>query len=47
MIFCQDLGGEIKIDWSQVVIPIGNKKIKLEPKEKAKFTLLKSDDPKS
>ena len=32
---------------SQVVIPIGNKKVKLEPEEKAKFIVLKSDDPKA
>ena len=43
--FCQDLGGEIKLYWSQVVIPIGNKKVKLEPEEKEKFTVMKSDDP--
>ena len=29
------------------MIPIGNKKVKLEPKEKEKFTVLKSDDPKA
>ena len=45
--FCQDLGGEIKLDWSQAMIPIGNKKVKLEPEEKAKFIVLKSDDPKA
>jgi hypothetical protein len=45
--FCRDLGGEIKLDWSQATIPIGNKKVKLEPEEKAKFTVLKSDDPKA
>lgn len=45
--FCQDLGGEIKLDWSQVVISIGNKKVKLEPEERAKFTVLKSNDPKA
>ena len=30
-----------------MVIPIGNKKVKLEPKENEKFTVLKSDDPKA
>ena len=45
--FCQDLGGEIKLDWSQAMIPIGNKKVKLEPEEKEKVTVLKSDDPKA
>ena len=29
------------------MIPIGNKKVKLEPEEKEKFTVLKSDDPKA
>ena len=45
--FCRDLGGEIKLGWSQLVIPIGNKKVKLEPREKVKFIVLKSDDPKA
>ena len=45
--FYRDLGGEIKLYWSQAVIPIGNKKVKLEPEEKAKFTVLESDDPKA
>lgn len=46
-IFCQDLGGEIKLDYSQVVIPIGSKKVKLEFEEKEKFVVLKLDDPKA
>ena len=46
-IFCRDMGDEIKLDWSQYIIPIGNKKIKLEPKEKANFTMMKFDDPKA
>ena len=46
-VFFRDLGGEIKIDWSQEVIPIGNKKVKLELEEKAKFIVLKSDNPKA
>ena len=29
------------------MIPIGNKKVKLEPEEKVKFTFLKLDDPKA
>ena len=45
--FYWDLGGEIKLDWSQVVIPIRNEKVKLEPKEKANFIVLKLDDPKA
>ena len=46
-IFCKDLGGEINLYWSQVFIPIWSKKIKIEPKEKEKFMVLKSDDPKA
>lgn len=46
-IFCRDLEGEIKLNWSQVVIPIGSKKVKLEPEEIVKFIVLKSDDPKA
>ena len=45
--FYRDLGGEIKLDSSQVVILIGSKKVKLEPEEKAKFIVLKLDDPKA
>lgn len=37
------MGGEIKLDWSQVVIPVGNKKVKLDPEEKSKCTVLKYD----
>lgn len=40
-IFCRDLGGKIKLDWFQVVIHIGSKKVKLEPEEKDKFIVLK------
>ena len=32
---------------SQAMIPIRNKKVKLEPEEKEKFTVLKSNDPKA
>ncbi|XP_059078063.1 uncharacterized protein LOC131876637 [Cryptomeria japonica] len=32
--FCKDLGGEIKMDWFEAVIPLGNQKIKLEPEPK-------------
>ena len=46
-IFCRDMGGEIKLGWSRSIVPICNKKIKLEPKEKAKFTIMKYDDPKA
>ena len=35
------------MDWSHTIIPIGNNKIKLELEEKAKFTILKSGDPKA
>ena len=31
--FCRDMGGEIKLDWSHAIIPIGDKKIKLELEE--------------
>lgn len=44
--FCGDTGGEIKLDWPHPIIPIRNK-VKLEPEEKAKFIVLKSDDPKA
>ena len=44
--FCQDLGGEIKLDFSQAVIPIGSKKVKLKPKENVKITILTLGDPK-
>lgn len=43
----KDMGGKIKLYWSHAIIPIGNKKIKLEPKEKAKSTMTKFDDPKA
>jgi hypothetical protein len=45
--FCRDLGGKIKLDWSQAIIPIGSKKVKLGPDKKEKFTVLKLDDPKA
>lgn len=45
--FCKDMGGEIKMDWSHAIILVGTKKIKLEPEEKAKFTVMKFDDPKA
>ena len=45
--FCRDMGGEIKLDWSHAIIPIGDKNIKLEPKEKVEFIVLKFDDPKA
>lgn len=45
--FCRDMGGEIKMDWSHGIIPMGNKKIKMEPKEKAKFIVLNTNDPKA
>ena len=43
--FCKDLDGEIKMDMSHALIPIGDKKVKLNHKPKAKYTVLKSDDP--
>ena len=43
--FCRDLGGEINLDWFEAIIPIGSKKVKIEPKKKEKVTILKLDDP--
>ena len=45
--FCQDLGGEVKMDWSQDVIPIGKVKVTLLPKTKSKYIVFPSNDPKS
>lgn len=45
--FCKDLGGEIKMDWSEAKIPIGRQKITLIPEPKSKFTVFPSEDPKS
>lgn len=44
--FYREMGGDIKMHWSCAIIPVGNKKIKLEPKEKEKFIVLEFDDPK-
>lgn len=45
--FCKDLGEEIQMDWPYATIPINSKKFILEPKSKEKFTVMKSDYPKS
>lgn len=45
IIFCRDLGGEIKMDMSHALISIGDKKAKLNPEPKDKYTVLKYDDP--
>lgn len=45
--FCKDLGGEIQLDWSHALIPLGNKKVRLDPEPKAKYMVLKSDDPRA
>lgn len=45
--FYKDLGGKIKMDWSEAIIPLGNQKIKLEPKPKNKYTIFPSDNPKA
>lgn len=45
--FCKDMGGEIKMDWSEAYIPMGKKKIKLEPKPRNKYTVVPSDNPKA
>ena len=34
--FCRDMGGEIKMDWSEEIIPVGNKKVRLTSEEKNK-----------
>jgi hypothetical protein len=45
--FYKDMGGEIKMDWSEAYIPVGKKKIKLEPELKNKYTVVPSDNPKA
>lgn len=45
--FCKDLGGEIKMDWSEAIISIGKQKFALQPEPKSKYTVFPSDDPKS
>lgn len=45
--FCKDLRGEIKMDWSEAIIPLGNQKIKLEPEPKNKYTVFPLDNPKA
>lgn len=45
--FCKDLGGEIKMDWSEAIIPLGKQKIKLEPKLKNRYTVFPFDNPKA
>lgn len=44
---CKDLGGEIKMDWSQATIPVEKQKVVLQPETKSKFIVFPSDDPKS
>ena len=43
---CQHLG-EVKMDWSQAIIPIGKEKVTLLPEAKSKYIVFPSDDPKS
>lgn len=45
--FCWDLGGEVKMDWSQEVIPIGKEKVTLLPEAKSKYIVFPFDDFKS
>lgn len=45
--FCNNLGGEVKLDWSQATILIGNKKVLLKPVCKDKYTILPFEDPRS
>ena len=41
------MGGEVKLDWSQATIPIGNKKVTITLENKDKYIVLASKDPKS
>lgn len=45
--FCKEMGGEIKMDWSEAYIPVGKRKVKLEPELKNKYTVVPSDNPKA
>ncbi|KAH9293046.1 hypothetical protein KI387_041753 [Taxus chinensis] len=45
--FCKELGGEVKMDWSCAHIPIKGVNQKLEPEKKSKYTVSKSEDPRS
>ncbi|GLJ13010.1 hypothetical protein SUGI_0203320 [Cryptomeria japonica] len=45
--FYKELGGEIKMDWLEAIIPLGKQKIKLEPEPKNKYTVFPSDNPKA
>lgn len=45
--FCKDLGGEIKMDWSQAAIPIGKRQVILQREPKSKFTVFPMDDPEA
>ena len=38
--------GEIKLDWSEAYIPMGKKRVKLEPEPKNKYIMVPSDNPK-
>lgn len=41
------MGGEIQLDWLHVIIPIGNKRVKLESGEKEKYSMMNFDNPKA
>lgn len=45
--FCKDMGGEIRMDWSQAMITIGKQRVLLHPETKAKYTVFPLDDPKT
>lgn len=45
--FCKELGGEIKMDWSEAIVPLGKQKIKLEHEPKNKYTVFPSDNPEA
>ena len=43
----KDLDGEIKMDMSHALIPVGDKRVKINLEPKAKYIVLKSDDPRA
>ncbi|KAH9315761.1 hypothetical protein KI387_024388, partial [Taxus chinensis] len=45
--FYKELGGEVKMDWSCARIPIKGINHKLEPEKKSRYTVTKSEDPRS
>lgn len=37
--FCKDMGKEIKMDWSEAIIPMEKRKVRLEPELKEVYSL--------